>query len=76
MEVLPALRSIFIALSPDLLAMLSIDIDNGLGVVALVGAAALAGLTGSGIASVSPRDPPRGRLPERLPSLSPGSSRN
>src|ERR1051326_690067 len=47
MELLPGLQSIFIALSHDLLAMLSLDIDNGLGVAALVCAAALAGLTGA-----------------------------
>src|SRR5258708_14752046 len=44
LELLPGLRSIFIALSHDLLAMLSLDIDNVLGAAALVCVTALADL--------------------------------
>jgi len=59
--VLP-LQSIFIALSPDLLDMLTVGQGLGLGMVILVGGATLAGLLGAGL-GLAPRDLRRALIP-------------
>jgi branched-chain amino acid transport system permease protein len=60
--VLLPLQSIFIALSPDLLDMLTVGQGLALGMVILVGGAALAGLLGAAL-SLAPRDVRRALIP-------------